>query len=165
MQRLYEGTWPNSCNEQWHIIRQKAVEGIMFLQHPTSTPILRILLVEDHMRIRQLEFEALDNLGYEVQAAATGDEALQLLAGAPYDLVITDVRLPGGVDGIELAHRAKEILNRPKTLVVGAYLECYPREKFKAVADAVLRKPFTHKEFKGQVASLIGLPSRRETAA
>lgn len=137
----------------------------MFLRDATTQKSLRILIVEDHMRIRELELEALDNLGYEVEAAATADEALKLLAGPLYDLVITDVRLPGDLDGITLAGRTKQFLNRPKTLVVGAHLERYPKEKFKAVADAVLPKPFTLKELKAQVANLIGLPPSRDSAA
>lgn len=136
----------------------------MFFQHTTSHKTPRILIVEDHMQIRKLEFEALDNLGYEVETTATGDAALPLLAGRPFDLVIIDVRLPGAIDGIALAHRAKQFLYRPKTLVVGANLECYPREHFNAVADAVLTKPFTLKQLKSQVANLVGLPPNGDAA-
>jgi CheY-like chemotaxis protein len=135
----------------------------MFLQDATRNKVMRILIVEDHMRIRELVLQALDNLGYEVEAAATADEALQLLENLSYDLVITDVRLPGQLDGVELAYRAKQFLNCPKTLVVGAYLERYSRERFDAVADALLRKPFTLKEIQGQVAKLIGPPPSRDT--
>ena len=126
---------------------------------------LRILIVEDHLGIRRIEFETLDKLGYSVEGTSRADKALQLLENRPYDLLITDVRLPGELDGIALAHRVKEFLIRPKTLVVGAHLDRYPREQLKGVADAILSKPFTLTQLKGQVATLIGLPRSRYTAA
>src|SRR5215469_11856711 len=119
----------------------------MFSRNVSAHEGLRVLLVEDHVRIRQIEFETLENLGYAVDVAATASKALELLAKLSYDLVITDVRLPGELNGIALAQRAKQFLNRPKTLVVGAHLERYPKEEVKEVADAVLTKPFTLKDF------------------
>jgi CheY-like chemotaxis protein len=126
---------------------------------------LRILIVEDHLGIRRIEIETLNKLGYAVDGTSRADKALQLLERLPYDLLITDVRLPGELDGIALAHRVREFLIRPKTLVVGAHLERYPREQVKGICDEMLSKPFTLAQLKSRVASLIGLPRSRCTAA
>src|SRR5438034_10340625 len=61
----------------------------------------RILIVDDEAPIRALLGEHLQLVGYEVAQAANGVAALKLLAGGEFDLVLTDVRMPG-VSGLEL---------------------------------------------------------------
>ena len=68
----------------------------------------RVLLVEDEFLIRLTLADALADEGCEVLEAGTGDEALTVLDnGTELALLITDVRLPGGVDGLRLAHAAR----------------------------------------------------------
>jgi CheY-like chemotaxis protein len=66
---------------------------------------LRLLVVEDNPDARYLVCETLRALGHTVEATATGEEALPLLAGQPYDVLFTDVSLPG-MSGVELARAA-----------------------------------------------------------
>jgi CheY-like chemotaxis protein len=66
---------------------------------------LRLLVVEDNADARYLVCETLRALGHEVQAAASGEEALPLLAGQPFDVLFTDVSLPG-MSGVDLARQA-----------------------------------------------------------
>jgi cyclic di-GMP phosphodiesterase len=61
----------------------------------------RILIVDDEPPIRALLGEFLDQSGYEVSLAANGEDALQQLAVRPFDLVMSDVRMPG-MNGLEL---------------------------------------------------------------
>src|SRR5882724_7737587 len=61
----------------------------------------RILIVDDEAPIRALLGEHLQLVGYRVSLAANGVGALELLAGAEFDLVLTDVRMPG-MNGLEL---------------------------------------------------------------
>jgi len=56
---------------------------------------MRVILVEDHPLVRQLEAEILSNLGYEVAATASAEEALQSLDVERAAILITDIRLPG----------------------------------------------------------------------
>lgn len=66
-----------------------------------------ILVVDDEMLIRFVQAEALREAGYDVVEAANGDEALELLnAGVEAELLITDVRMPGSLDGLALARAA-----------------------------------------------------------
>jgi CheY-like chemotaxis protein len=66
-----------------------------------------ILLVEDDEAVRQLVQRLLESQGYRVQIAMTGADALQLWESGQnaFDLVITDIVMPGGVSGRELAQR------------------------------------------------------------
>jgi CheY-like chemotaxis protein len=71
----------------------------------------RILLVEDEMLVRELAFEDLTDAGHHVVAASSGDEGLAILQGdGNFDVLFTDIRLPGVVDGWELASEAKKLV-------------------------------------------------------
>ena len=68
------------------------------------------LLVEDEPLICDIVTEALAEQGFEVEAVSNAGDALRhLLAGAPVDILFTDVNLPGGMDGAALAQRAREL--------------------------------------------------------
>ena len=83
-----------------------------------------ILVVEDNPDVRRLVLRQLRDLGYEVIEAANGPQALQILdGGASIDLLFTDVVMPGGMTGRQLAEAAK--VRRPglKTLFTSGYTE------------------------------------------
>lgn len=75
-----------------------------------ATVKLRIMLVEDEFLIRLTLAEALAEEGYEVIEAESGDDALAALdaAGGPIGLMLTDIQLPGSLDGRALAGRVRE---------------------------------------------------------
>jgi CheY-like chemotaxis protein len=63
-----------------------------------------LLLVEDHALVRQFLSLVLGNAGYRVTAAESGTQALALLEqGVQADLLLSDIRMPGSIDGIQLA--------------------------------------------------------------
>jgi two-component system cell cycle response regulator CpdR len=64
-----------------------------------------ILLAEDDDSLRNFLARALERAGHEVRICADGDEAMTALEEGPYDLLLTDIVMPG-VDGIELAREA-----------------------------------------------------------
>ena len=71
----------------------------------------KILLVEDEMLIRELALEDLTDAGHEVTAAGSGDEALGILRGdRGYDVLFTDIRMPGEIDGWRLAEEARQLI-------------------------------------------------------
>ncbi|HWD60827.1 MAG TPA: response regulator [Stellaceae bacterium] len=74
---------------------------------PTSGE--RILLVDDNAALRRVTLRRLTGLGYRVEEAEDGPAALALLdAGNRFDLLFTDIGLPGGINGFELATRARQ---------------------------------------------------------
>jgi CheY-like chemotaxis protein len=76
-----------------------------------------VLVVEDEPMICEVAVEALAEQGFEVRAVSNADDALRCLATGPsIDVLFTDVNLPGGMDGAELAQRAREL--RPDLPIV-----------------------------------------------
>lgn len=68
----------------------------------------KILLVEDEDLIRTLLSEAMADDGFDVVSAATSAEALDFLAGGhAFDLLLTDIQLPGTIDGLDIARAAR----------------------------------------------------------
>src|SRR4051812_9826984 len=77
-----------------------------------------VLLVEDEVLIRSAVAEALRDAGLTVIEAADADEAWSyILIGAPVDLVLTDIRMPGSMDGVELANRIVEQFRKIRVIV------------------------------------------------
>ena len=74
-------------------------------QAASHTAPLRLLVVEDNADARYLVCETLRALGHEVQSAASGEEALPQLTEQPFDVLFTDVSLPG-ISGVDLARQA-----------------------------------------------------------
>jgi DNA-binding response OmpR family regulator len=69
---------------------------------------VRILVVEDDLLIREFVVEALREEGFDVIHAADGEQALAWCARRAADVLVTDIRLPGKVDGWQIAERCRE---------------------------------------------------------
>jgi DNA-binding NtrC family response regulator len=82
----------------------------------------RILFVEDDQAIADLARAALEGAGYKITHAINGDVAkIVLEQGVQFDLMITDIVLPGMVDGFGLAHQARGFLPRLKIIYSTGY--------------------------------------------
>ena len=82
----------------------------------------QILLVEDEGVIRLMTAEILRDEGFEVVEAWDGDEAARLLDGRDgFDVLFTDVRMPGTLDGIDVAVHARRRYPALPVLVVSGY--------------------------------------------
>ena len=107
-----------------------------------------ILVVDDERSIRVGLRGLLGKEGYDVSIAESGEEALQLIARQSFDVVLTDLRMPG-VDGISLLKQIKD--RYPETVVV--MMTAYGSEKIaveamKSGAHDYLVKPFDNEEVK-----------------
>ncbi len=71
----------------------------------SKTP--HVLVVDDEGANRYSVSKTLQRVGYVVNEAATGEDALDLVGGREYDVILTDIRMPG-IDGIELLRQIKE---------------------------------------------------------
>jgi CheY-like chemotaxis protein len=117
-----------------------------------------ILVVEDDVMIRVLMADVLSDAGYCVVEAASGDEGLEILtSGQQIDLVVTDVRMPGEIDGVTLTGEAKRVFPGVPVMVVSGHL---PPEAA-ARADAFLCKPYVPSAFLDLVLKMIGPPARQ----
>src|SRR3989442_2101308 len=80
----------------------------------------RILVVDDEAQLRGLFERILHNEGYEVRCASSGDEALKLLETQWFDLVVTDLKMPG-MDGMELLAKGKLVSPTLPFIVLTAF--------------------------------------------
>jgi DNA-binding response OmpR family regulator len=112
---------------------------------------MRVIVVEDNPLLRQLETEILSKLGYKVAATARAEEALQLLGAESAAMLIIDVQLPEGMDGIALARAARQRRSDLAVMVVSADADNVALE---GIADEVLIKPFQIDEFEQRVVAL-----------
>ena len=80
-----------------------------------------ILIVDDDAGLRDGLAETIGDLGHEPRMAATGREALVHLDAHPVDAVLLDLRMPGGIDGIEVLRRTRMHSNPPPVAVLTAF--------------------------------------------
>ena len=108
----------------------------------------RVLVVEDEPSVRTYVCSQLSSLGYQVEAVASGPEALNILTGdRSFDLLFTDVVLPQGMSGVELARRATGISGALKVLLTSGYSEeVFERFGRPDTSTLLLRKPYKLKE-------------------
>ncbi len=90
---------------------------------PLPTGSETILVVEDDALVRASVVRQIENLGYTVFAAGYGPTALARLAERPFDLVFSDLVMPGGMSGIELAARATVARPGIKILLTSGHTE------------------------------------------
>ncbi|MBC7858456.1 MAG: response regulator [Burkholderiaceae bacterium] len=102
-------------------------------------PSLKILVVEDNPDSQQMVCELIGMMGYTPSCAADGERALQLIQAQPFDVLLTDVSLPG-MSGIALARAA--LGHQPALRIV--FCTGYDKEALGAsgIPASVLRKPY-----------------------
>jgi len=107
---------------------------------------MRILLVDDDRVARVPLRDDIREAGYEVDEAGSAEEALDLLRRNPYDVVVTDLRMPG-MDGIELLERVKAQRPDAEVIVITAYGTVQTAVRaMKLGAYEYLTKPFDNEE-------------------
>jgi len=117
----------------------------------------KIVVVDDHADIRRLIRMTLEFEDYEVHEAADGESALRLTRELRPDLLLLDVMMPGGIDGLQVcaAIRADTNLNDVHVMLLSARGQARDREAgMQAGADAYLVKPFSPLQLIDQIAAL-----------
>ena len=114
----------------------------------------RILVVDDELANLRMLSNVLSHQGYETAVAKDGLEALDLLAQSRFDLVISDVKMPG-MDGVALARHI--VSNEPITpiFLMTAY-RFDRRDDILALNVPCLGKPFSFDELLSQIQKLLG---------
>jgi CheY-like chemotaxis protein len=116
-----------------------------------------IMVVDDETDIRDLLVEWLGDDGYRVVTAADPTAALALLAGCPeVGLLLTDVVMPGGLNGFDLARRAQALRPTLKVIFISAYSMAETVLHARSASEAILRKPFRHEQVMSQVRRTFG---------
>jgi DNA-binding NtrC family response regulator len=115
--------------------------------------VATILVVEDEPTIREVVCDIL-SASHECRAVRTAEEGLELLAASAFDVLITDVKLPG-MDGDEFMRRAREVdLSLPVIVISGGYGYDGARYTDEG-AFGYLLKPFRAEELESIVARAV----------
>ncbi len=102
---------------------------------------IHILLVEDEFLISEWVAEVLTEQGFAVDTVTNATDALEHLTSGPVDALITDVQLPGAMDGAALARRARELL--PDLPIVYASARMSMLDQDARVPDSIfVAKPY-----------------------
>ena len=103
----------------------------------------RILVVEDNPNVRRTVIRQLHDLGYETIEAETGTHALELVrSGLEFDLLLTDVIMPGGITGYDLAQQLRSDWPDLKVLFTSGYTEVAAATDGAARSGPLLSKPY-----------------------
>jgi DNA-binding NtrC family response regulator len=115
----------------------------------------RILIVEDEATLRESLKRVFSREGYEVEAAGEAESALKILETRAYDLIITDIILPG-MDGIELLRRCRELNSEQLFIVMTAYAAVETAvDALRGGAYDYVIKPLLHDEIKRVVRNAL----------
>jgi len=115
-----------------------------------------ILVVEDDPRVRRVAVARLNDAGYRTIEAANGAEAMARLdEHADIDLVFTDMIMPGGMTGVELAHKVRATRPGMKILLTSGYAEPVIAGREQAESGSWLRKPYTAADLATRLRQLL----------
>jgi DNA-binding response OmpR family regulator len=118
----------------------------------------KILLLEDEIYLAKGLQLVLREGGYEVDWAATGRHALELVQRQPYDLIIADLWLPDR-DGLEIIQEVKQRHPQTKFIVITGYSTVASViAAFKLGTSDYLEKPFTEQEIMAAIANVLVAP-------
>ena len=103
-----------------------------------------ILIVDDVSEQRELATQMLAQMGYRVEAAASGEEAVALLAGREFALLVLDMIMEPGMDGLDTYKAVLRVSPRQKAIIASGYSETdRVHEAQQLGAGQYLRKPYT----------------------
>jgi two-component system cell cycle response regulator DivK len=118
----------------------------------------KILVVDDREDSRVLLAKVLKSHGYEVIGASRGEEAISLVQKEMPDLVLMDVRLPGGIDGLEATQRIKALPRLAHIPILAVTASVRPEDERRALdkgCDGFVRKPIDIDALPSQIADYI----------
>ena len=123
--------------------------------------MVRILLAEDDMSMREYLARALERTGYSVTAVDRGTTALKLLQTDNFDLLLTDIVMPE-MDGIELAQRAATLAPHMRVMFITGFAAVALRAGAVSPQAKVLSKPFHLRDLVLEVDRLFRVGSASE---
>ncbi len=122
----------------------------------------KILVVDDKEDSRVLVRKVLGHCGYEVVEAGTGEDAVNMAQTEFPDLILMDVRLPGGIDGLEATRRIKALPQLAHIPILAMTASVRPEDVQRtqdAGCSGFVRKPIDINELPKQVAEYIARAS------
>ena len=119
-----------------------------------TVPLVRILIVDDEPIIRLDARDILEDAGYVVTEAGSADEAMPMLAdGKRVEAILTDIDMPGSIDGLELARVVDGLM--PEVAIVLMSGHKLPRREHLPLKATFVAKPFSASVLLQQVAEAL----------
>jgi PAS domain S-box-containing protein len=118
-----------------------------------APPMARVLVVDDEPELCALASDWLESLGFSVTAAQSPTQALELLREARFDILFTDVVMPGGMDGLELARKAREMAPDLCVLLASGYAQSLLDAS--ELPGPLLNKPYRKKDIASAMAQVL----------
>jgi signal transduction histidine kinase/CheY-like chemotaxis protein len=116
-----------------------------------------ILVVEDDADVREVTCAAVTDLGYGVREATNADDALALLrSDAEVDVLFSDIVMPGGMTGLELAAEARRIRPNLKILLTSGHAGALMAPEIDGHSFDILEKPYPHHDLATKLRAVIG---------
>jgi len=116
---------------------------------------VRILITEDDTQLRDALKQNLSDEGYDVATASDGNEAIPLIHGSEFHLVILDLKMPY-IDGFEVLQFIKSTFPNTKVIVLTAYADLKTTERCKQLkADEVIGKPYNLQDLFGVIEGMM----------
>lgn len=124
---------------------------------PSAASGKTVLVVDDEPTVRMLVVEVLEELGYTALEAADGEAGLRILrSDARIDLLVSDVGLPGGMNGRQVADAARAIRCNLKVLFITGYAEnAVLSHGHLDMGMHVMTKPFTIRALAERIQALV----------
>jgi two-component system OmpR family response regulator len=117
---------------------------------------MKLLIVEDNDRMSHFLIKGLSEAGHTVDHASNGRDGMFLAVSEPYDAIIMDRMLPGGIDGIAIIETLRRIGNKVPILILSALSDVDERiQGLKSGGDDYLVKPFAFGELLARVDALL----------
>jgi PAS domain S-box-containing protein len=127
-----------------------------------------IVAVDDEEAVLELAIHHLTSLGYNVLSARSGEEALELLRqreDVQVDLLFSDVVMPGGINGLVLAERARTLRPGLRVLLASGYSDDLVAQAPATVGIAALSKPYSQTELASRVRAALDAADSGPNAA
>ncbi len=145
--------FPAACTEVEAPPPPSKAEAVLDTKGGTET----ILVVDDEEAVLDLAVHHLTALGYRVLSARSGEEALEVLQrpeGPQVDLLFTDVVMPGGINGLVLAERARTLRPGLRVLLASGYSDDLVQQQWRETPD-VLAKPYRRTDLASRVRAVL----------
>lgn len=121
--------------------------------------VVRVLVAEDNPDVREFIMRALVSSGYEVSGAIDGQEALEVLSQARFDVLVSDIVMPN-LDGVALAMMVGPLYPQMRIVLVSGYAQERMRaHNLEALVHKVIAKPFSLEEIVDAVKNVLRMSS------
>lgn len=142
------------------------MDGSSTVMTETGNEAAHVLVVDDEGAIRYSVSKTLQRVGYRVSEAASGEEAIDLVNANEFDVILTDIRMPG-IDGVELLRRIKDVVPDASVILMTGYASLGTAiEALRLGAHDYLIKPSSSQDIKHSVSEGVkrtrNLKRRRE---